>query len=214
MGNRAIVLPKGSDVGVYLHWNGGPESVGAFLEYCKLRGFRNFGGANMDGYGLARFVQVVANFFGGGLSIGIEHCKPTEEDAGGLDNGIYVIDGWEIVQRIGGYDYSDGYDRKEMLKAIDEAQPVGDQLGDEFLNGEVVPISELQLGDFVFLPRFNDEIVKYKVVGFAPPGTIKGGRDVSGEPYVNYFEPPFGYLENINNYVSSYAVNGMIRRVR
>ena len=214
MGNRAIVLPKYSNIGVYLHWNGGPESVGAFLEYCKLRGFRSFGGSSMDGYGLARFVQVVGNFFGGGLSLGIEHCEPTEEDAEGLDNGIYVVDGWDIVQRIGGCDYSDGYDRKEMLQAIDEAQPVGEQLGKDFLNAEVIPISELKLGDEVYILKFDDKIVKHKVVGFAPQGTIKGSRDVSGEPYVDFFEPPFGYAENINNYVSTYAINGMIRRVR
>lgn len=40
MGNRAIITTKKRDLGVYLHWNGGRDSVGAFLEYCELRGFR------------------------------------------------------------------------------------------------------------------------------------------------------------------------------
>ena len=219
MGNRAIVLPKGADFGVYLHWNGGPDSVGAFLEYCKLKGYRSFGGANRDGYGIARFVQVVANFFGGGLSIGIEPCEPTKEEARGIgDNGIYVIDGWDIVEHIYAYDDDDegteGYDRKEMLIAIDKAQPINEQLGKDFLDGELVPINSLQFGDVVFIQDFGDKIVKHKVVGFAPQGTIKGGRDVSDEAYVDFFEPPFGYVENINNYVSTHATNGMIRKVK
>lgn len=37
MGNRAIVKPEGKDIGVYLHWNGGIDSVTAFLKYCELK---------------------------------------------------------------------------------------------------------------------------------------------------------------------------------
>ena len=93
MGNRAIVKPVGKNVGVYLHWNGGVESVSAFLKYCELKQFRDFGGKYADGYGLARFCQVVGNFFGGGLSIGIEtDVTESEEYAEWMDNGIYVID--------------------------------------------------------------------------------------------------------------------------
>ena len=44
MENRAIVKPKDQNVGVYLHWNGGIDSVTAFLEYCKLKDYRDFGG--------------------------------------------------------------------------------------------------------------------------------------------------------------------------
>lgn len=68
MGNRAIVKPEGKDVGVYLHWNGGIDSVTAFLKYCELKQHRGFD----DEYGMARFCQVVGNFFGGNLSLGIE----------------------------------------------------------------------------------------------------------------------------------------------
>ena len=45
MGNRAVITtrkagvnPANSDAtGVYLHWNGGRDSVEAFLAYCKLK---------------------------------------------------------------------------------------------------------------------------------------------------------------------------------
>lgn len=47
MGNRAVIttsksmdVQTSSELGVYLHWNGGRDSVEAFLEYCKRRGFR------------------------------------------------------------------------------------------------------------------------------------------------------------------------------
>ena len=68
MGNRSIIKPKDKNIGVYLHWNGGIDSVTAFLKYCELRRFRSLD----DTYGMARFCQVVGNFFGGSLSIGIE----------------------------------------------------------------------------------------------------------------------------------------------
>ena len=133
MGNRAIIKAKNSDVGVYLHWNGGINSVTAFLEYCKLKGYRNFGGEYSDGYGMARFVQVVSNFFGGSDSIGIvSNVKETVDYAKGLDNGIYVVDGWDIVKRICGNDIVENYSIQDMLISIDEAQPIKEQFGKEF----------------------------------------------------------------------------------
>ncbi|MGN0656949.1 MAG: hypothetical protein ACI4KR_09150 [Ruminiclostridium sp.] len=131
MGNRAIIKPVGEGIGVYLHWNGGIDSVTAFLKYCELRSFRPFGGRGADGYGIARFCQVVANYLGGdGLSIGVESgVKETEEWAEGIDNGIYVIDGWQIVKRIGTSCPSEGYVLLEMLISIDDAQPASQRIG-------------------------------------------------------------------------------------
>ena len=52
MGNRAVITTRenfeNNGIGVYLQWNGGRDSVSAFLEYCRLRNFRppeedNFG---------------------------------------------------------------------------------------------------------------------------------------------------------------------------
>ena len=45
MGNRAVIttqeyITNPDAIGVYLHWNGGRDSVEAFLKYCDLRGFR------------------------------------------------------------------------------------------------------------------------------------------------------------------------------
>ena len=81
MGNRAFITDRKKEMGIYLHWNGGRDSVEAFLKYCELKGYRY---PETDGYGWARLAQVIGNFFGGGLSIGIE---PRVYDPG--DNGIY-----------------------------------------------------------------------------------------------------------------------------
>lgn len=83
-------------VGVYLHWNGGMDSITAFCEVCKRMKFR---GPVSDSYGVARFVQVVANFFGdGGLSVGVDTLMHL--DCNNYDNGVYVVDDkWEIIGR-------------------------------------------------------------------------------------------------------------------
>jgi hypothetical protein len=104
MGNRAnVVFVAGERVSpcVYLHWNGGPESVYAFLEELERRDVR----ADAD-YECARFTQLVGEFFdssgarGGGLSLGIvsvvfcgDWIRTLERvgtDHG--DNGFYVVD--------------------------------------------------------------------------------------------------------------------------
>lgn len=129
MGNRAVITTKenfeNNGVGVYVHWNGGRDSVEAFLKYCELRGFRS---PDTDNYGWARLVQVIANFMGGeGLSVGIDTVDHLDCD--NYDNGVYIIEGWEIVDRKyfegGEQDY---YPLEDMLDAIDETQPVDQQI--------------------------------------------------------------------------------------
>lgn len=131
MGNRAVIttsrdndVSMSNDIGIYLHWNGGRDSVEAFLEYCKRRGFRS---PDQDCYGWARLCQVIANFFGGDLSIGIDKC--CNLDCDNWDNGVYIIKNWEIVGR----KYFQGteqaiYDLEGMIHEIDACQPEIDRL--------------------------------------------------------------------------------------
>ena len=135
MGNRAVItLPRfekdKKTVGIYLHWNGGRDSVEAFLKYCELRGFRS---PEKDDYGIARLVQVIANFFGGDLSIGVNNCDMLDTD--NYDNGVYLIKDWKIVGRkfFKGEEQKE-HDLKEMVIAIDQAQPKRDQLGVKMIN--------------------------------------------------------------------------------
>ena len=131
MGNRAVITASlsndpqtSNDIGIYLHWNGGRDSVEAFLEYCKRRGFRP---PDQDNYGWARLWQVIANYFGGDLSIGVDLCRNL--DCVNYDNGVYIIRGWDIVGR----HYFEGeeqrvYNLEEMVYEIDQAQPEKDRL--------------------------------------------------------------------------------------
>lgn len=120
MGNRAVITLD-NKTGIYLHWNGGRDSVEAFLKYCKLRKFRTCN------YGLARLTQVITNFIGGDLSVGVG--KMSSLDCDNFDNGVYHVENWEIVKR----EFFDGEEQKgheinEMLFAIDEKQPEDDRL--------------------------------------------------------------------------------------
>ena len=103
MGNRAVIAfqeenwraVQPDSLGIYLHWNGGPESVTAFLDAAEKLGVRR-----EDEYGAARLCQIIGNWFGGTLSIGIGTCRTMDTDNG--DNGTYVVDlknhGWEIAK--------------------------------------------------------------------------------------------------------------------
>jgi len=123
MGNRAVILTDKStnedQIGVYLHWNGGRDSVEAFLKYCKLKGYRS---PETDSYGWARFCQVVGNFFGGDTSIGLDICARLDCD--NWDNGVYIIKGWEIVGREFFADTEQNHhDLHAMLTDINNAMP-------------------------------------------------------------------------------------------
>ena len=210
MGNRCLIVPKGQEnLGVYLHWNGGVDSVTAFLTYCKMKEYRPFGGKNADGYGIARFVQVVGNFFGGGLSIGIEAITTelTEDYAGAYDNGIYIIDGWEICQRINPAGH-EGYDLMKMLIDIDKAQPTEEQLGEEYLKSEEVDAAELEIGDRVYVMDYDGKVEQYTIQGFADNSNLPDfNRPLIGSPYINKYPEVNGKI-NPNNFLT-----GKVRRV-
>ena len=123
MGNRAVITTRenfeNNGVGIYLHWNGGRDSVEGFLEYCKRRGYRK---PDEDSYGWAYLVTTIANCFGDGLSVGIDVVNNLDCD--NFDNGAYIIEGWDIVDRI----YFEGNEQQvyaidDVLKDINDCQP-------------------------------------------------------------------------------------------
>lgn len=97
MGNRAIITSVGSvptRAGIYLHWNGGAESVLAFLEASKQLGIRN--PISDDTYCFSRMAQVIGNWMKGTLSLG---AGPIDNMDSG-DNGVYQVSAkWEIETR-------------------------------------------------------------------------------------------------------------------
>lgn len=124
MGDRAVITTKEKKIGIYLHWNGGRDSIEAFLMYCQLKGYR---APDKDFYGWARLCQVISNFFGGDSSIGIDLYERLDTDNG--DNGVYVIENWKIVDRL----FFEGteqkaYDPLEFLKEINRCMPEQEQI--------------------------------------------------------------------------------------
>lgn len=78
MGNRATVIfwdasTKACSPAVYLHWNGGPDSVYGFLEELDRRNVR----ADQE-YECARFIQIVGEFFSQ------SYAPPTDGDPHGI----------------------------------------------------------------------------------------------------------------------------------
>ncbi len=198
MGNRGFIRGEEKNgVGVYLHWNGGRDSVEGFLKYCELKGCRGFG--YDTGYAVARLTQVIANFFGGTTSVGI---YPSSEEDMADDNGSYIVKGWKIVGREYPYDNfteQDEYPLNVMLKEIDESQPESERLG-ELLDAEEVDASTVQIGDRVAIAGFDGAFKLYEVIGFGDDETING-CNVNGKPYVEYLTKDYTAKENINNYI-------------
>ena len=99
MGNRAAIAirkTKGSPA-IYLHWNGGPESVLAFLHAAKALKVRS--PESDPDYCLGRLAQIIGNFFGGTTSMGIGRVGHVDDS----DNGTYFIGGdFEIKSRTQG----------------------------------------------------------------------------------------------------------------
>lgn len=119
MGNRAVITAsttKTTGVGIYVHYNGGLESVLAFLHVAKERGYRD---PTYDTtYGMARLCGLICEFFDlkSSISVGIGQLK--ELDCDNRDNGVYVIGaGWTIKSRWG-----EGSNPSKTLESLTTAQ--------------------------------------------------------------------------------------------
>ena len=186
-----IVFEDNRELGLYLHWNGGRDSVEAFLKYCELT--KKTGGFQ---YGMLSLSQVIKNW---SVTLGDIIMNPFNHDT---DNGIYIIDKkWNIIDRrkFNGIEQNE-YDLEEFLKELDESQPAKYQLGEEYFKGKFVNRKDIEIGDEVFITSNIDyKTKKYKVVGIGVD-TIVNGRKVKDIPYIN-FSNYRGYENNINNYL-------------
>jgi hypothetical protein len=125
MGNRAVIAfesdgqAKDTCPAIYLHWNGGRDSVEAFLAAAKHFNLRG----NDPTYGAARLTQIIGNWLGGTLSLGVGCYASQDTDNG--DNGTYWIKNWKIVKReFMRNAEQDIHDPAELLSEIIEANKV------------------------------------------------------------------------------------------
>lgn len=192
MGNRAVITTQDKNLALYLHWNGGCDTVEPSLKYCELQGCRP---PSQNCYGWARMAQVMGNFFGGSTSIGIDRYERLGDQG---DNGVYVIEGWKIVRRFeDDYDNDNDYnaigtreidpsreqreyDFDEMLHKFDACMPEHLRLG-AFLDSVEIPASELRIGDKVWVRGYESGYKLFEVAGF---GEGEPGREhLAGVPY-------------------------------
>lgn len=128
MGNRAVILEKGKEEGIYLHWNGGRDSIEPMLFYCK-----NFLKIRNSDYYKPSAIEKLAFL---STCTGFQpyfYKKCTLGDVG--DNGTYIINSnFEIVDRL----YFDGkeqqiYNFVDFLIYLDENMPKSMQKGKEYI---------------------------------------------------------------------------------
>lgn len=222
MSNSGIIAFKDHGTALGLRWNGGRDSVEAFLEYARLKGL-----PWRKESATASLATIITNFFGNdGRTLSLIPRDVTNDalpsDAGfvrthddlldAYDNGLYVVNGWRIVQREKpdwGNDHvyieQDEYDRVEMLKTIDQAQPEDQQLTAAFLEAPEVSVSDLRPGDKVWL---FDDVRRHlspqihEIVGIGGLGRQVNGHNVSWTPYIGkYCTSSVMPEDNINNYL-------------
>jgi len=134
MGNRAVITTKTtpSAPAIYLHWNGGRDSVEAFLLTGRLMGHEINTAKGMDDF--SRFLS--RYFFGyeGDLGMTIYRMPYAEADTDNGDNGVYIVDGktMQIIgreymrhpeQREHPVDVLAGYIMESAIKADDDIPP-------------------------------------------------------------------------------------------
>ena len=153
MGDRAVISNRNKNLGVYLHWYGYREFVESVLAYCNTKQYRS---PDVDDeYGWARLCQVLGNTLGGSLSLGVGNF--TKMDTDNWDNGTYIIDGWDIKERL----YQHYQDEKmkdsmfENLKYINDKQPKDEQIDEEELKAFA------ELWEIKHIDRLNDERKAY-----------------------------------------------------
>ena len=203
MGNRAVITTRSKKIGIYLHWNGGRDSVEAFLKYCELQGYTS---PEKDCYGWSRLCQVIGNFFGGSSSLGIDEYDKLDTD--NWDNGTYIIENWKIVGREFKRNAEQNeYDLELILRSIDKKQPKHIQLGG-LLDAEEINTEDLEIGDKVYIQSW-DGYELYTVIGFGED-KIVNGSNVNGIPFVDRFGNNGDYTTNPNNYIRTEKVKKVI----
>ncbi len=196
MGNRAVITTPEKKFGLYLHWQGGRDSIEAFLEYAKLIGAES-SGLEM----LVDLHRIIANFQPGTT---VQIYPYDKCDTNNYDNGVYIVDNLEIVGR----EFAPAreqmeYDRQEMMLAIDERQPKEWQIG-VYIQGKPIAAKDIRPGMIVTWIDWAGNVEVQKVVGRISPNKAndytRNGIDTRGLCYVNRWgsENP---AENCNNYI-------------
>lgn len=98
MGNRAVITTSPfneNNIGIYVHWNGGRESIEGFLKAARELDYRAPGCD--PNYAMAGLAGLIWSFLGtNGLSVCVGQCKDLDCDNG--NNGTWLLgDDWSVA---------------------------------------------------------------------------------------------------------------------
>ena len=193
MENRAIITGKHHGEAIYLHWNGGKDSVEGFLAYAKLKGYNNI-------YDLYTVIKPM-------LQGSCEICCSTQGESVG-DNGTYLVDfsKMKIVGReCAPFAEQAEYKLVEFMAHVDSYQPEHMQFKAYLTATDITSdnVKELQVGDAICcIDDIYNTYKEYAVVGFGADMKCNG-RNVKGLPIINKCVDDNGEtkIDNPNNYI-------------
>ena len=131
MGNRAVIELEQSGLGIYMHWNGGRDSIEPLLHVAKEYKIQSKGKYFL----LSSLCKMIANSFTSTYSPPVEANPIDTLDCDNFDNGVYVISSnLDIVDRkFTRYPEQKEHDFKGMVEYIYEKN-------DEFINTNNIKI--------------------------------------------------------------------------
>ena len=157
MGNRAVIAIKenknqsiDSCIGIYLHWNGGRDSVEGFLLATK-KVMESRGEDSL--YATGRLIQVIGQGMGGNMSFGVGLCSTLDTDNG--DNGTFVVNPatLEITEQLystytqAEYDVNEFANEtlKELANGNESYKPLIENLEPSNDDDKLSPVEKIQL---------------------------------------------------------------------
>lgn len=125
MGNRAVITTLENEKGIYIHWNGGRDSVEPILWYCKnLMPKTQFAKTELE---RIAFVMDLL-----GLNPEIDEMRKLDCD--NYDNGVYITDGYKIIARAYMHGKEqDAYNFTEFVMHINENMPKQWQRNEDYI---------------------------------------------------------------------------------
>lgn len=118
MGNRAVITQSTSNDApcIYLHWNGGADSVKGFLAAAKVFDIEGTPAEQMD-----QLAELLAkHFFHTEVGMTVYRYEYGRADTDNGDNGVYVINNkWDLIDRLYmKYPEQNEWNPKEIAQSI------------------------------------------------------------------------------------------------
>lgn len=145
MGNSAVIVKQGSSEGVYLHWNGGRDSVEPIVWYAH-----NFITDEEE----LQAIYNVCKWCG----LNPYRGKMELQDCDNGDNGVYIVEDGKIIGRVYNHgEEQDNYDFNEFVCSLNEEMPgyyrVDKNFLLQYLASKEVNRKDVKDGDYLYVEK-------------------------------------------------------------